>query len=222
VLAVRNVDKGNEAAARIADAAPGVSVAVQKLDLSSLESVRAAADELRSTHDTIDLLINNAGVMMTRSRRPRTASNCSSAQTISATSRSPACCSIGCCPCRVPRRHREQRRPPLRRNGINFDDLQSEKNYGRIAAYGQAKLANLMFTYELQRRLQGTNTIAAASHPGGSRTELARNLPLAVRVAEGVLATALPGRRHGRSAHTARGDRRRCGWRPVLRPRRIR
>src|SRR6188472_207072 len=65
VLAVRNVDKGNEAAARIADAAPGVSVAVQKLDLSSLESVRAAAEELRSTHDTIDLLINNAGVMMT-------------------------------------------------------------------------------------------------------------------------------------------------------------
>ena len=73
------------------------------------------------------------------------------------------------------------------RNGIRFDDLQSERDYGRIAAYGQAKLANLMFTYELQRRLQGTNTNAAAAHPGGSRTELARNLPLVVRVVEGVL-----------------------------------
>ena len=51
------------------------------------------------------------------------------------------------------------------------------KDYNRVGAYGQAKLANLMFTYELQRRLQGTNTIAAAAHPGGSRTELTRNLP---------------------------------------------
>jgi NAD(P)-dependent dehydrogenase (short-subunit alcohol dehydrogenase family) len=88
------------------------------------------------------------------------------------------------------------------RNGINFDDLQSENNYGRIAAYGQAKLANLMFTYELQRRLQsacssrahqGTNTIAAAAHPGGSRTELARNLPTVVRVVEGALSPLFQG-----------------------------
>ena len=50
--------------------------------------------------------------------------------------------------------------------GIRFDDLQWEQDYSRVGAYGQAKLANLMFTYELQRRLQGTNTIAAAAHPG--------------------------------------------------------
>jgi NAD(P)-dependent dehydrogenase (short-subunit alcohol dehydrogenase family) len=194
VLAVRNLDKGNEAAARIADAAPGVSVAVQKLDLSSLESVRAAAGELRSTHDTIDLLINNAGVMMT----PKSTTKDGFELQFGTNhlghfaftgllldrllpvpgSRIVTVSSVG---------HR------FARNGINFDDLQSEKNYGRIAAYGQAKLANLMFTYELQRRLQGTNTIAAASHPGGSRTELARNLPLAVRVAEGVLAPLFQG-----------------------------
>jgi len=63
------------------------------------------------------------------------------------------------------------------RRGIRFDDLQWERNYSRVGAYGQAKLANLLFTYELQRRLQGTNTIAVAAHPGGSRTELTRNLP---------------------------------------------
>jgi NAD(P)-dependent dehydrogenase (short-subunit alcohol dehydrogenase family) len=67
------------------------------------------------------------------------------------------------------------------RNGIRFDDLQWENDYSRFAAYGQAKLANLMFTYELQRRLQGTNTIATAAHPGGSRTELMRNLPTVVK-----------------------------------------
>ena len=47
-------------------------------------------------------------------------------------------------------------------------------SYNRIRAYGQSKLANLLFTYELQRRLQGTDTIAVAAHPGGSNTELTR------------------------------------------------
>ena len=65
VLAVRDVEKGKAAADLITRANPGASVAVQKLDLSSLESIRSAADELRSKYEKIDLLINNAGVMMT-------------------------------------------------------------------------------------------------------------------------------------------------------------
>ncbi len=178
VLAVRNLDKGNEAAARIADTTPSASVAVQKLDLSSLESVRSAAEELRSNYDSIDLLVNNAGVMFTPKSTTADgfelqfgtnhlghfaftgllldrvlAAQGSRVVTVS---------SVG---------HR------FARNGIRFDDLQWEREYSRVGAYGQAKLANLMFTYELQRRLQGTNTIAAAAHPGGSRTELTRNLP---------------------------------------------
>lgn len=188
VLAVRNVDKGNDAAARIGNQTPGASVAVAELDLTSLDSIRAAAEALRSTHDTIDLLINNAGVMMTPKSTTKDgfelqfgtnhlghfaltgllldrllAVDGSRVVTVS---------SVG---------HR------FARKGIRFDDLQWTTDYGRIAAYGQAKLANLMFTYELQRRLRGTGTIAAASHPGGSRTELARNLPTSVRLVEGVL-----------------------------------
>jgi len=194
VLAVRNVDKGNAAADLIARRTPAASVAVQELDLSSLESVRAAADELRSAHDTIDLLINNAGVMMTPKSTTKDGfelqfgTNHLGHFAFSGLlldrllpvpgSRVVTVSSVG---------HR------FARNGINFDDLQSERNYGRIAAYGQAKLANLMFTYELQRRLQGTNTIAAAAHPGGSRTELARNLPTLVRVVEGVLSPLFQG-----------------------------
>lgn len=75
---------------------------------------------------------------------------------------------------------------------INFDDLQWEHSYSRTAAYGQAKLANLMFTYELQRRLasHGT-TVAVAAHPGVSNTELARNTPAGVRVLVGWLAPLL-------------------------------
>jgi NAD(P)-dependent dehydrogenase (short-subunit alcohol dehydrogenase family) len=63
VLAVRNLDKGKDAADRITAATPGASVALQELDLTSLESIRTAADELRSKHEAIDLLINNAGVI---------------------------------------------------------------------------------------------------------------------------------------------------------------
>ena len=79
------------------------------------------------------------------------------------------------------------------RRGIRFDDLQWDRDYSRVGAYGQAKLANLMFTYELQRRLTGTNTIAAAAHPGGSNTELARNLPAALRGIATVMAPLMQG-----------------------------
>jgi NAD(P)-dependent dehydrogenase (short-subunit alcohol dehydrogenase family) len=178
VLAVRNVDKGKDAAERITAATPGANVAVQELDLSSLESVRAAAEELKSRHDAIDLLINNAGVMFTP--RSTTADGFELQfgtnhlghfaftgllldRVLAATgSRVVTVSSVG---------HR------FARSGIRFDDLQWERSYSRVGAYGQAKLANLMFTYELQRRLTGTHTLAAAAHPGGSRTELTRNLP---------------------------------------------
>ena len=65
VLAVRNLDKGKDAAARITAASPRAGVALPELDLTSLDSIRAAARQLRSDHDRIDLLINNAGVMYT-------------------------------------------------------------------------------------------------------------------------------------------------------------
>jgi NAD(P)-dependent dehydrogenase (short-subunit alcohol dehydrogenase family) len=70
------------------------------------------------------------------------------------------------------------------RASINFDDLLAGSGYDRAAAYGRSKLANLLFTYELQRRLadKAAPTIAVAAHPGGSRTELGRNAPTWVRI----------------------------------------
>jgi len=183
VLAVRNIEKGKAAADLIARAHPGASVAIQELDLTSLDSVRAAADQLRADHDSIDLLINNAGVMMTPKATTKDGfelqfgtnhlghfalTNLLLDRVLAAPgSRVVTVSSVG---------HR------FARNGIRFDDLQWERSYSRVGAYGQAKLANLMFTYELQRRLQGTNTMAVAAHPGGSNTELARNTPAPVRV----------------------------------------
>ena len=189
VLAVRNLDKGKAAAARITAATPGADVTVQRLDLSSLDSVRTAADELRSRHDAIDLLINNAGVMWTP--RATTADGFELQFGTNhlghfaltgllldrllpvAGSRVVTISSVG---------HRIRAR-------IHFDDLQWERSYSRVGAYGQAKLANLMFTYELQRRLAPEQkTIAVAAHPGGSNTELVRNSPAVVRALNRVLA----------------------------------
>jgi NAD(P)-dependent dehydrogenase (short-subunit alcohol dehydrogenase family) len=184
VLAVRDIDKGKDAAARIAARSPGADVTIQRLDLSSLASVRAAADELRSGHDRIDLLINNAGLMYPP--RGTTADGFElqfgtnhlghfaltglliDRLLATAESRVVTVSSIG---------HRIRAR-------INFDDLQSERSYSRVAAYGQSKLANLMFTYELQRRLSaaGSSTVALAAHPGVSSTELVRNSPGLLRV----------------------------------------
>jgi NAD(P)-dependent dehydrogenase (short-subunit alcohol dehydrogenase family) len=65
VLAVRNLDKGKDAAARITAKSPNAEVTLQELDLTSLDSICAAAEQLRADHDSIDLLINNAGVMFT-------------------------------------------------------------------------------------------------------------------------------------------------------------
>ena len=88
VLAVRNTAKGDEAAARIRRAVPQADLAVQNLDLGSLESIRTGAAELSATYPRIDLLINNAGVMYRRRDRPRpTVSRSSSAPIISAISR---------------------------------------------------------------------------------------------------------------------------------------
>src|SRR5262249_42051997 len=65
MLAARHTAEGKQAAARSAVTAPGANVTVQPLDLTSLDSIRAAAGELRARHPAIDVLINNAGVMFT-------------------------------------------------------------------------------------------------------------------------------------------------------------
>ena len=178
VLAVRDTEKGKAAAARIAGTAPGADITVQPLDLTSLESIHAAAAELRARHPRIDLLINNAGVMFPPMQTTRDGFELqlgtnhlghfaltglllqqmlpvpgSRVVTVSSLA------------------HRIRAR-------INFGDLQSERSYSRVAAYSQSKLANLMFTYELHRRLSAAGTtIAVAAHPGLAATELTRHTP---------------------------------------------
>ena len=208
VLAVRNLEKGKAAADLITRATPGASVAIQELDLTSLDSIRTAADELRSDHESIDLLINNAGVMMTPKSTTKDGfelqfgtnhlghfalTNLLLDRVLAAPgSRIVTVSSVG---------HRFAR-------AIRFDDLQWERDYSRIRAYGQSKLANLMFTYELQRRLRGTDTIAVAAHPG--RLQYRAD---AQSAAAGVAASDRVGDRCSRARTWVRC--RRCARRPI-------
>lgn len=183
VLAVRNLDKGNEALDRIKRSNPEAAVSVQALDLSALDSVRRAADELRAAHPRIDLLINNAGVMYVPTRETTedgfemqfgtnhlghfalTGLLLDNLRSVEG-SRVVTVSSVG---------HRIMAR-------IRFEDPHFETGYNRVQAYGQSKLANLLFTFELQRRLAaaGAPTIATAAHPGFSDTELMRYIPVFV------------------------------------------
>jgi NAD(P)-dependent dehydrogenase (short-subunit alcohol dehydrogenase family) len=178
VLAVRDIEKGKHAAARIAATAPGADVMVQPLDLTSLESIRAATDQLRARHPRIDLLINNAGVMFTPKQTTRDGFELQFATNHLGHFALTGLLLEQLLP--VPGSRVVTVSSLAHRLGarINFDDLQSERSYRRVAAYSQSKLANLLFTYELQRRLSGAGTtIAVAAHPGLANTELARNTP---------------------------------------------
>src|SRR5215469_2031162 len=183
VLAVRDTEKGKAAAARIAGTVPGANVTVQHLDLTSLESIRAAAGELRAHHPRIDLLVNTAGVMFPPKQTTGDGFELQFATNHLGHFALPGLLLEQMLPVPGSRVVTVSSLAHRIRAEINFDDLQSERSYRRVAAYGQSKLANLMFTYELQRRLSGAGTtIAVAAHPGLADTELFCNEPAATAV----------------------------------------
>jgi NAD(P)-dependent dehydrogenase (short-subunit alcohol dehydrogenase family) len=174
VMSVRNLEKGKDAATRIRQRHPGVSVAPQELDLSSLDSIHAAAEQLRSDHDHIDLLINNAGVQFT----PKSATENGFESHFGTNHLGHFALTgllldrmLGVADSRVVTVSSSAHRTAH----ITWDDLQWERRYSRASAYGTSKLANLLFTYELQRRLTGTTTISVASHPGAAKNDLIRS-----------------------------------------------
>jgi NAD(P)-dependent dehydrogenase (short-subunit alcohol dehydrogenase family) len=189
VLAVRNLEKGNAALSRIVAASPGAAkadVTLQALDLTSLDSVRAAADALRSAYPRIDLLINNAGVMLTPKQVTKDGFELQFGTNHLGHFALTGLLLDHLLPVRESRVVTVSSMGHRLRAGIHFDDLQFERRYNRAAAYAQSKLANLLFTYELQRRLSARpgadkSTIAVAAHPGSSHTELTRNLPRLIK-----------------------------------------
>jgi NAD(P)-dependent dehydrogenase (short-subunit alcohol dehydrogenase family) len=176
VLACRSEEKGRDASLRLHAAVPSADARFEPLDLGSLASVRAFAEKLRAAESRLDLLVNNAGVMM-----PPYGRTADGFETQLGTNHLGHFALTGLLLELV-------RRTPKARvvvvsslahlwGGIAFDDLQSERSYNPTRAYGQSKLANLLFMRELERRFEAArvDALAAAAHPGSTRTELQRH-----------------------------------------------
>ena len=192
VMTARDPRRGDEALGQVRVQAPGTSVELARLDLADLASVRAFADTTLGAHGRIDILVNNAGVMALPTRQvsvdgfemqlatnhlghfaltglllPALLAGSSRVVTVSSNA------------------HRAGR--------IDLDDLQSERRYSPWPAYSQSKLANLLFTMELQRRADraGADITSVGAHPGLSATNLTLSGPGAGRPLVGRIADAV-------------------------------
>ncbi|MFQ6329419.1 oxidoreductase [Nocardia sp. CWNU-33] len=176
VLACRNREKAEAAADRIIQNTPSAALETTEMDLSSLDSISTAAEAIRSRYDHVDLLINNAGVTG-----------------LSGTTADGFEIQFGI-----------NHLGHFALTGLLLDRLTTAPaarvvtvssighRFGRIdpdnpaapagSAYAKSKLANLLFTYELDRRLADTPAIALAAHPGGATTEVFRYSPAAFRL----------------------------------------
>jgi NAD(P)-dependent dehydrogenase (short-subunit alcohol dehydrogenase family) len=182
LMGCRDRSKGDAAVARLRVTVPDASAEVVILDLASLDSVRACAEAELAKGLQLDLLINNAGVYAPK-RRLETADGFelqfgtnvlghfaltalllpALIMTVQSPSEKPRVVTIASIA------HKRAR--------LNFDDLQSEKSYSPSASYGQSKLANLMFAFELARRLRDAGPpamgiMSVAAHPGVAKTNL--------------------------------------------------
>jgi NAD(P)-dependent dehydrogenase (short-subunit alcohol dehydrogenase family) len=178
LLACRNRERGEAAAARILGERPSGTAEARVLDLADLESVRAFASGVMEHESRLDLLINNAGVMMCPESRTAQGLELQ----IGVNHFGPFALTMLLLPklwaspgSRIVTVSSLAARP----GRINPQDLHfRDRRYDRSAAYSQSKLANLLFTRELQRRLGSTGTSALAAHPGWTATDLQRHVSL--------------------------------------------
>lgn len=182
VMACRNVPEAEKAKSKIIETYPDAQIKVMKVDVSSLSDVKNFASQFQNEFDRLDLLINNAGIMMSPYRVTEDSFenqlatnyighfaltglllplllNTSGSRVVTLSSLS------------------------YKWADINSEDLHFEKGYDKKKAYGQSKRACLVFAYELNRRLNaaGHSTTSLAAHPGLSKTNLDRYFPALIR-----------------------------------------
>jgi NAD(P)-dependent dehydrogenase (short-subunit alcohol dehydrogenase family) len=173
LLACRDSEKAQEAIARIAARFPASRVEAVALDLASLASVRAAAERVCAAHPRLDLLCNNAGVMALP--YARTADGFELQLGVNHLGHF-ALTGLLMEPLLRAERARIVTLSSLVHYAarLRLDDLNSERHYEKWAAYAQSKLANLLFAFELGRKLErrGARAISVACHPGYASTQL--------------------------------------------------
>ncbi|CAL4088042.1 unnamed protein product, partial [Meganyctiphanes norvegica] len=174
VMLCRDLDKARVAAEEIHHET-GSTVGVFQLDLASLESIRNTADTLKQAEPNIHILINNAGVMM-----------CPRWETKDGFEMQLGTNHLGHFLLTLMLLEQIKNSAPARivnvssiahtQGKMNWDDLMNEKNYDAKEAYCQSKLANILFTKELAKRLSGTGVTCYSLHPGVVQTELGRHI----------------------------------------------
>lgn len=177
IIAGRNADKGAEAVSKIRAQVPNAKVSFEMLDLANLASIEAFGKRMQAQRQSLDLLINNAAVMTPPTRKTTSdgfelqfGTNYLGHFALTAhllpllkKGRNPRVVNVSSF--------------AANDGKINFDDLQSEKSYVAMDVYAQSKLANMIFSFELQRRsaAAGWGITSIAAHPGISRTDLLPN-----------------------------------------------
>ena len=190
IIAVRNLEKGNKALAKIIQQNKDADVRVMELDLANLASVNNFAENFQKNYSRLDLLINNAGVMI-----PPYSKTTDGFELQFGTNHLGHFALTGQL-LKLLISTKASRIVNVSSGAHNFgkldfDDLNWEKrNYAQWTAYGDSKLANLYFTYELDRKLkeQGINTLVTASHPGWTATELQRTAGDVMKYLNGIFA----------------------------------
>lgn len=173
ILAVRHLEKGEQAAQKIRQRFPAADVKAMTLDLANLKSVQGFADAFLAGQERLDILINNAGVMALP--EVRTADGFEMQFGTNHLGHFALTGHLLPALKATPNARVVTVSSYLHTSGdIHFDDLQLNKSYDRWAAYSQSKLANLLFAYELQRRFAsaGMNAISVGCHPGYAATNL--------------------------------------------------
>ena len=167
IMACRNPQKAEKAKAEVLALHPKASLDVMPLDNASLASVKAFAEAFKAKYRRLDLLLNNAGVMAIP--RQESADGFEMQIGVNHLAHFALTGHLLDIITSTPNARIHNVSSSAHYSGsINFDDLMSKQSYSRWGAYGQSKLANIFFTFELQKRLTaaGYDTIANCSHPG--------------------------------------------------------
>lgn len=178
ILACRDRQRGAAALAEIRTASANQKVELMLVDLAVQDSVRAMADEFKQRYERLDVLINNAAIY--KHMRTLTADGL---ETMFATNHLGPFLLTNLLLDRLkagaPSRILTITAPSI--TSVNFDDLQGEQKFNAFEAFGASKMCNLLFTYELARRLEGTGVSANAIHPGLVRSNLMKEAPAPIR-----------------------------------------
>jgi len=177
----RNRDKCSDTVSRIIEYTGNPNVYYILADLSILSEVRQAANQFLKKNRKLDVLINNAGVSL--GKYQETAEGIEKTFAVNHLSHFLLTNMLletikNSAPSRIINVSSELHR----RAQINFDDLYMKNNYRGMKAYGNSKLMNILFTYELSRRLKGTKVVVNAMHPGLVRTNLGKNSGIVSKV----------------------------------------